>query len=202
MYIIDNDNIIHLENNNITVPLRSGMDLSTYSWIDSKLIQMGILYIDNKVYYRDKKTAEFIRDNIELSKLYNSSNIVIFINNRIDFYKRIRDLMNDTNTSEIVKHHESIQKLINEYNMYLDFFIGYSESLLTNNHYTYCCNIQDKYPDVGNFIDNIDNGIEFLFLKDCKMLIKFDDYCDSILKQYNQLCDILYKTYLYTKGSE
>ena len=31
--------------------------------------------------FEDKKTAEFIRDNIELSKLYNSSSIVIFINN-------------------------------------------------------------------------------------------------------------------------
>lgn len=192
MYIIEDNEIIERELD--TLPMRTGLDLSQTAWIDNKLINMGIFYNDGIVYYKYIEVAKFVQENKELSKLYNSHNIIHFINNKVEFYKKLRDFLLSTGESYIGERFENLEILINENINYLDFFINYANKLLINEHVEYCNKMNDILPI--DIVDTLDNTNPLLyFLNDIKMLLLFDNYTDHILKSSNDICDILYNLY-------
>tara|TARA_Y100000389_G_C17449660_1_gene513884 strand:- start:57 stop:650 length:594 start_codon:yes stop_codon:yes gene_type:complete len=196
MYIIENNRVLEVECNQLGI--RTGMDLSKWAWIDSKLIESGIFRYNNQVYYKHEKVANFINDNKELSKLYSSYNVVDFIQKKVLFYKKVKDFIMGSNNLDIIDRHESIKLLITENIEFLDFFINYSESLLENKHINYCANIKIKSDIIHDLIGTIECKYdpELYFLKDCQMLLLFDSYCDHILTSCNKLCDLIYKLYV------
>ena len=192
MYIIDNNRIIEKQLD--TLPMKTGLDITQTGWIDNKLINTGIFYNGDIVYYKYHEIAQFIIDNRELSQLYNSYNIIRFVNNKISFYEKLKNFLESTNGSFIGEKFENIGKMIHENINYLDFFINYSKKLLLNEHIEYCNKIDKKLLiDITSEIDNT-NPLLY-FLNDIKMLLIFDKYSDHILKTSNEICDILYNVY-------
>ena len=183
MYIIRDGEII--EETPITLGSRTGGIFSDFYWIDKKLSEAGVFYFDGIVYYKHYSVAQFILEHPHISRLYNSGNIIAYINDKLTIFTSLKNVLESYKHSDIAKKHNSVSKLLEDEVINLDFFIGYSKQLLENNHIDYCAVIV-KNNNMLDVIDKLDNilscdGLETLFLKDVEVLEAFEGYCITLM---------------------
>lgn len=183
MYIIRDGEII--EETPITLGSRTGMTMSSFYWIDKKLADAGIFYFNDIVYYKHYNVAQFILEHPHMSRLYNSGNIIAYIEKKNTIFNSLKSILVSYKDSDIVKKHNSVATLLVEEIVNLEFFIGYGRELLENNHINYCGDIvkNNIMLDIVDKLDNIlsSDGLETVFLKDVEVLESFEAYCISLI---------------------
>ena len=183
MYIIRDGEII--EDTPITLGSRTGMPISDFYWIDKKIGDSGIFYFNDIVYYKYYSVACFILDHPHMARLYNSGNIIAYIDKKNTIFTTLKGILLSYKNSDITKKHNSLATLLDREIVNLEFFIGYSKELLDNNHINYCSDIvrDNILLDIVEALDNIlsSDRLETLFLKDLEVLETFERYCISLM---------------------
>ena len=189
MYIIDDNNIKKIEIK--TLGMTTGNSILEYSWIDNKLKNSGIFFFNEVVYYKYYTVALFILKHPHLIKLYNSYNLVNYVNSEIDFYNKIKNLLEGYRCNKITEKYESISLLLNDEITNIDFFINYGRNLLKNEHIKFCSEIvkNDEILYIVDKLDNINLNLEYetLFLRDIQLLDDFNDYCIKLLENIDEM---------------